>query len=76
MSMAQVIEIIAREVTVRAMTESGCVIIQGIIDGMNSVELQEHRCSCSRLLGKFSGQAEIKCPKCGTRFTKIVGRME
>ena len=30
------------------------------------VKLSEHRCSkCKRLLGKFSGQAEIKCPKCG-----------
>lgn len=29
-------------------------------------QLIEHRCSkCNRLLGKFSGQAEIKCPKCG-----------
>jgi DNA-directed RNA polymerase subunit RPC12/RpoP len=30
------------------------------------VKLSEHRCSkCKRLLGKFNGQAEIKCPKCG-----------
>lgn len=29
-------------------------------------KLSEHRCSkCNRLLGKFNGQAEIKCPKCG-----------
>lgn len=29
-------------------------------------QLVEHRCSeCHRLLGKFNGQAEIKCPKCG-----------
>lgn len=29
-------------------------------------QLIEHRCSkCNRLLGKFNGQAEIKCPKCG-----------
>lgn len=27
--------------------------------------LTEHRCTCGRLLGRFSGQAEIKCPKCG-----------
>ncbi len=28
--------------------------------------LVEHRCQrCNRLLGKFNGQAEIKCPKCG-----------
>lgn len=31
-----------------------------------NTELVEHRCQhCNRLLGKFSGQAEIKCPKCG-----------
>ena len=30
------------------------------------VKLSEHRCAkCNRLLGKFNGQAEIKCPKCG-----------
>lgn len=29
------------------------------------MQLIEHRCSCGRFLGKFSGQAEIKCPKCG-----------
>ena len=28
-------------------------------------ELHEHRCPCGRLLGKFGGQAEVKCPKCG-----------
>ena len=28
--------------------------------------LMDTRCSkCNRLLGKFNGQAEIKCPKCG-----------
>lgn len=27
--------------------------------------LAEHRCSCGRLLGRFSGKAEVKCPKCG-----------
>lgn len=31
-----------------------------------NTELVEHRCQyCNRLLGKFLGQAEIKCPKCG-----------
>lgn len=49
-------------------------------EGINSIEheafersmnsqayegLHEHRCSCGRLLGRFSGQAEVKCPKCG-----------
>lgn len=28
-------------------------------------QLKEQRCSCGRLLGKFNGQAEIKCPRCG-----------
>lgn len=29
------------------------------------VHLTEHRCTCGRLLGRFNGQAEVKCPKCG-----------
>lgn len=34
--------------------------------------LVEHRCQCcNRLLGKFNGQAEIKCPKCG-KINRIV----
>lgn len=28
-------------------------------------ELTEQRCSCGRLLGRFNGKAEVKCPKCG-----------
>lgn len=28
-------------------------------------ELQEHRCPCGRLLGKFVGRAEVKCYDCG-----------
>ena len=28
-------------------------------------ELTQHRCSCGRLHGRFNGQAEVKCPKCG-----------
>ena len=37
-----------------------------IIDEWNfGRELTEHRCSCGRLLGRFNGQAEVKCPKCG-----------
>lgn len=31
----------------------------------NGTELEEYRCSCGRLLGRFSGKAEVKCPKCG-----------
>lgn len=27
--------------------------------------LSVHRCPCGRLLGKFSGQAEVKCYDCG-----------
>lgn len=34
-------------------------------------ELQEHRCTCGRLLGKFAGQAEVKCYGCG--LLNIIG---
>lgn len=39
---------------------------------MNPPEtLTDKRCNnCNRLLGKFNGQAEIKCPKCG-KINKI-----
>lgn len=44
--------------------------LYGIIDEIfcqceNKNQLKEHRCSCGRLLGRFNGQAEVKCPKCG-----------
>lgn len=29
------------------------------------IGMKERRCSCGRLLGRFNGQAEVKCPKCG-----------
>lgn len=33
--------------------------------------LKEYRCvHCGRLLGRFNGQAEVKCPKCG-KMNKI-----
>ena len=53
MSMSKVIEEIRRDPSVRYMQEP--------------VErLKDERCIfCNRLLGKFNGQAEIKCPKCG-----------
>ena len=36
-----------------------------IIDDYSDFQkLKEYRCSCGRLLGRFNGQAEIKCPKC------------
>lgn len=41
------------------------MVLQMIDDFKNGGELTEHRCTCSRLLGRFSGQAEVKCPKCG-----------
>lgn len=55
MSMAEVIESIERD---------------AFAQNMNPLEkpdgLKDCRCSkCNRLLGKFNGQAEIKCPKCG-----------
>lgn len=37
-------------------------------------ELKAYRCSCGRLLGKFNGQAEIKCPKCGKMNVIGVGK--
>lgn len=61
MSMAQVIERIEQEAFNRAIQRQEC--------------LQEHRCTCGRLLGKFSGQAEVKCPKCG-KVNVIGGRDE
>lgn len=53
MSMARVIESIEREAFERCVNTSVYS------------ELTEHRCSCGRLLGRFNGQAEVKCPKCG-----------
>lgn len=45
---------------------SGKRMTYKIIDEWNIArELTEHRCSCGRLLGRFNGQAEVKCPKCG-----------
>lgn len=39
-------------------------------------QLREKRCySCGRLLGKFNGQAEIKCPKCGKINVIGVGKL-
>ena len=41
-------------------------IMQAVDEWKKLHQLSEHRCSrCNRLLGKFNGQAEIKCPKCG-----------
>lgn len=45
---------------------SGKRMTYKIIDEWNFVrELTEYRCSCGRLLGRFNGQAEVKCPRCG-----------
>lgn len=45
---------------------SGREFVFGVIEEWKMKnELQEHRCSCGRLLGKFGGKAEVKCPKCG-----------
>ena len=45
----------------------GKQFIMQVIDEWGKLhQLSEQRCSrCNRLLGKFNGQAEIKCPKCG-----------
>lgn len=51
MSMSEVIDSIEREAFNRATRRQ-----EGLI---------EYRCPCGRLLGKFAGHAEVKCPKCG-----------
>ena len=53
MSMAKVIESIKREAFANCMNPPEA-------DGLIA-----HRCSCGRLLGRFNGQAEVTCPKCG-----------
>ena len=53
MSMADVIKSIERDAFAKCMN---LPVDAGLI---------EHRCSCGRLLGRFNGQAEVKCPKCG-----------
>lgn len=52
MSISQIIENIERETFERCMKPRGD-------------ELTGYRCSCGRFLGRFSGRAEVKCPKCG-----------
>ena len=53
MSMSDVIRSIERDAFAKCTNPT-------IDDGLN-----ERRCSCGRLLGRFNGQAEVKCPKCG-----------
>ena len=53
MSMTEVIESIEREAFERCANSPAYA------------GLTEYRCSCGRLLGRFNGQAEVKCPKCG-----------
>ena len=61
MSMAAVIESIARDALRQTMKPDG---------------LFEKRCQhCNLLLGKFNGQAEIKCPKCGKINRIVVKRL-
>lgn len=58
MSMAAVIESMERDV---------------LRQTVKTERLIEKRCQqCNRLLGKFNGQAEIKCPKCG-KINRIGG---
>ena len=52
MSIAEVIESIERDAFANCMNSPQD-------DG-----LKEYRCQCGRLLVRFDGRAEIKCPKC------------
>lgn len=54
-------------VLVQASRSCGKQFIMQVVDEWKKLhKLSEHRCiKCNRLLGKFNGQAEIKCPKCG-----------
>lgn len=66
MSMTELMESITDEVTEQMKHDA-------FARYMNPPEgLTDARCSkCNRLLGKFNGQAEIKCPKCG-KINRIV----
>ena len=60
MSMAELMESITDELT-EQMEHDAFARYMNLLEGLIDV-----RCSkCNRLLGKFNGQAEIKCPKCG-----------
>lgn len=59
MSIAEVIESIERDTFANCMNPPQD-------DG-----LKEYRCQCGRLLGRFNGRAEIKCPKC--RKINVIG---
>lgn len=52
-----------KELFVVPARNAGRQMVLQVIDDWNG--LTEHRCSCGRLLGRFNGQAEVKCPKCG-----------
>lgn len=67
MSMAQVIKNIERESSERRVKPPE---EKKYSDWMpqyqqEPMQLIVHRCPCGRLLGKFAGHAEVKCPKCG-----------
>ena len=60
MSMAELMESITDELT-EQMEHDAFARYMNPLEGLIDV-----RCSkCNRLLCKFKGQAEIKCPKCG-----------
>lgn len=64
-----------KQLVVMPVMRTGKRMICKIIDDWNKAgELQEYRCTCGRLLGKFSGRAEVKCPKCG-KMNVIGGRV-
>ena len=90
MSMTAVIESIEHEAFKRAINPVNEMTLEEYAKGMASDSrfergmtmqkakrqciLKEHRCSCGRLLGRFSGQAEVKCPKCGKMNVIGVGK--
>ena len=63
MSMAELMESITDELTEQLEHNA---VAKYMNPPEESDELRDCRCvKCNRLLGKFNGQAEIKCPKCG-----------
>ena len=71
MSMADVIESIEhgafREVDIKSVGNTAEKVETSKFpnEPVCCMQLIEYRCTCGRLLRRFNGQAEVKCPKCG-----------